>query len=295
MTTELTEQSSPVTPIIDNAEKGTLTCPVCGTKGQRPNRRCCMDCGQPFYPDARRCKVCGTPLTRVGFCETCGKTYWEIDLEQMAANNARSIGQKRQNDPAAIRSKANIDPAKPFMIISLVASIIAMILFFVPTIGVKPVSLGKSFKVLDMADPDNAGLRMLFTYIFGGSADFWPPVIALLGLIGAIAMPINMISSLVKKNPLRNGRILYDAILDPFILVLSILVAKAKVIPLVGKINAAGWLCIGMCVVVLACGIISFIRLKQNSDSLKAVLSAEKVKSLKKKHIDNVLPELTKK
>lgn len=295
MTNELTEQSSPVTPIIDNAETGTLTCPKCGEKGQRPDRRCCMYCGQPFYADARRCKVCGTPLSRVGLCETCGKTYWEIDLEQRTANSKQFVGQGRQGEKAFVQSKAIIDPAKLFMIISLVASIVVMVLFFVPTIGVKVGSLGKSFKVLDMADPDNAGLRMLFSYIFGGSVDFWPPLIALLGLIGAIAMPINMLVSLLKKNPMRNGRILFDSIYEPFLVVLSILVAKSKLVPQIGKINIAGWLCIGLCAVVLACGIISFARLKQNSESVKAALPDDKVKSLKKKHIDKVLPELLKK
>lgn len=303
---EAMRKLEPVAPFIDDAEKGTLSCPKCGKGKQRENRKCCMYCGYPFSED-RQCQACGTLLTETGLCEACGKTYRRIEAESIARNNIQVSDQsKNEQKELSKKEKArrllNIDPAKPFMIISLICSFAAAVLFFLPTITER--ALGTSFKVLDVFDADNLGLNALLSMFTGNTSNFFPMLIALLGLIAAIAMPINNLISFVKNNPMRRGRILYDAIVDPIFVALSIIVAKSNVVPVAGdlakeltgesicKINAAGWICIALCGAVLTLGIISNTRLKDQDEALRPCLPANREKDLKKKSREKVLVEI---
>lgn len=303
MANETLSDNNFVAPIIDDEQTGTLTCPSCGEKGQRPNRRSCVYCGQPFYPDARRCKACGSSLTMTGFCEVCRKPYWEIDMEQISTCDAKpkqSDIQAKKNRREILERSFNILPAKIPMIISVILSFVVLILFFVPMIQGK-VSMygfgevkGQSHKVLEMFDLESAGFTALVSMIFKGSAwsALWPPLIALMGLLGAIFMPINNLTSLLKQNPMRRGRILYDAFVEPFFVILSIVVARAKVVPMFGKINAAGWVCIVLCVAVLALGIASYILLEKNCEEVKRCIPSDKEKKYKKYSQKKLLAEM---
>lgn len=282
-------QLEPVAPIVDDAEKGTLTCPKCGEKGQRANRHCCMSCGYPFSEE-RQCPVCGSLLSAEGLCEPCGKTYRRAEHERFgivdSGEKKPSIQYKKpENKEAKAKSLEylNILPAKVPMIISVFLSFIVLILFFVPMIrgGV----FGESYVVLEMLDLEKAG----FTALFSTWSALWPLLIALMGLLGAIFMPINNLISLLKKNPMRRGRILYDAIVEPFFVVLSIVVARTKVVPLVGKINTAGWICIWLCVAVLVLGIVSFILLKDNCEEVRKHIPFGKENVFKKLSSDRLL------
>ena len=276
-------QLEPVAPIVDDAEKGTLTCPKCGEKGQRANRHCCMSCGYPFSEE-RQCPVCGSLLSAEGLCEPCGKTYRraEHEREEEIKKMYEKIS-KNEANPYKWAKYINIIPAKIPMIISVFLSFIVLILFFVPMIrgGV----FGESYVVLEMFDLEKAG----FTALFSTWSALWPLLIALMGLLGAIFMPINNLISLLKKNPMRRGRILYDAIVEPFFVVLSIVVARTKVVPLVGKINTAGWICIGLCVAVLVLGIVSFILLKDNCEEVRKHIPFGKENDFKKLSSDRLL------
>ena len=300
MTNEEQHKMEPIAPIIDDAEKGTLTCPKCGAAGQRANRHCCMDCGYPFS-DERQCPECGSLLTQTGLCEACGKTYRRAEHErEEEIRNLYSRMEKETPAPNKLLQYLNIKPAKILMIISVIVSFIVMILFFVPmiqenvTIEGYELYKGHSYKILEMLDLESAGVSALISMIFKGSAwsALWPPLAALIGLVGAIFMPISNLISLLKKNPMRRGQILSSAIGGPAYIILSVVVARAKLVPMFGKINAAGWVCIVLCTAVLALGIASYILLEKNCEEVKRCIPADKEKKYKKYSQKKLLAEM---
>ena len=282
----------PVAPIIDDAEKGTLTCPKCGEKGQRANRHCCMNCGHPFSEE-RQCPVCGSLLSAAGLCEPCGKTYRraEHDREKEIENMYEKLSNKEAK-PCKWEEYLNILPAKIPMIISIALSVIVLVLFFMPTIrfshGWYPYSTACG--VLDLI-PKNTGLFDTVSPKVGRLIGA-----AYMGMFAALIMPALNLLFFVKNNPMMRGIIMFENLVLPPFVVWSIFVARDKLNPflmsLPRTINAIGILCICCCVAVAILGIVSFILLKDNCEEVKRGIPSDKEKKYKTYSRKKILTEM---
>ena len=282
MENETLNDNNFMVPIIDDEQTGTLTCPSCGEKGQRPDRRSCMNCGQPFYRDARRCKVCGTPLSDVGFCETCGKSYWEIDLERADySNTKRDNTQTRINKREILEKNLNVNPARWSMIASLVCSALVLIMLFLPTSKEILSFDAASHKVMDVIGKD---LMRSVSPEEGRLA-----AVAAGGLFAACLMLVLNLIFLLKNNPMQRGAILYESIVfSPFVVWSLFMPIKRFGYDIPMKLNVIGIICICICVIIIALAIITYILLAKQSREVEKCLpydNKKKYKTMSRKKI----------
>ena len=296
MENETMNRLEPVAPIIDDAEKGTLTCPKCGEKGQRFNRNCCMSCGYPFSEE-RLCKDCGSPvscgslLSQEWTCAGCGKTYRKIAVEQKtvsypkASNSKDDYERKREEKKIELVQSLNVDPARNIMTISLVLSVLVLIMFFLPT-SKKIINGGtKDCTVLDLIGKD---LMRRVSRKEGMSA-----AIATMGLCAAIFMPVFNLIVLLKNNPMQRGVILYESIILPLIVIVSVDMPLTRADYGVRmKITAIGILCICACIGIIVMGIATFTRLADQSKKAESCLPYGKEEKYRRMSRNKILNEL---
>ena len=277
-------EMEPVIPIVDNEEDRTLMCPKCGKGGQRENRRCCAYCEIPFLDKGQHQADDGT-MTQTEPDEAFKKMRQaEIDEKKRreATNEVVRINKEKQKK--ILSENLNVDPARWSIIISIVFSVLALILIFLPT--------SKAINSLD-ADSnavwDVVGKNLLRRV---NSEEGIRGAFAAGGVCAAILMPILNLTFLLKNNPMQRGIILYESVAMPAFAIYSLFMPIEKYsryYPM--KLNATGIICISACVAVFILGIVTYARLEEQSEKCISCIDPSQVKRLKRRSRKQVLRE----